>query len=337
MRTNAKIIVMFLSFLAYNLRSQDIHFSQSFHAPNLLNPAETGNFFGDWRGVHNYRQQWTQIGKPLTTAAFGIERQFYLSRQKLSVGVSVVHDESGLFRITHQKLMGALAYHHTWRKNQFHIGAQAGYVYKQLGASGMSFPDQFDQSTGVFNADLETRERLLFEAETYADVNLGFAYTRQIGRFEPTFGFALYHINQPNESFLNDVNFLAVREVFYSKMRVSINDRYDIEPQVLYMSQRKARDLLAGAIGYMRLSDNVIRAQNVLGGFYVRDGVTRNWDALIALIGLEFNQWRTALSYDFTVSKLRLANSYRGAVEFSIIFTGISSVLQKRTLPCNRM
>lgn len=319
------------------MKGQDIHFSQSFHSPILLNPAHTGNYFGDWRVVHNYRQQWTQIGKPLSTIGLGYDRQFYIFRQKLSLGIQAVHDESGDFRLVHQKILVSAAYHHSSGPNEWHAGVQGGYVLKRLDVNGATRPDQFDINIGLFNPALQSQDVHFNNREEYADINLGVVYARRFARLKPEVGFALYHINQPNETFNADINYLAIRHVVHANVHIQLNDRFSLEPRVLFMHQSKARDLVFGSLGYMTLAKNGFKAQKAFAGLYLRDGLTRNWDAFVVQAGLGFKQLQTALSYDITVSKLRLANSYRGAIEFSVIYTGLSSVLSKRAIPCKRM
>ena len=41
--------------------AEDIHFSQYWTAPQLLNPANTGKFNGVFRATFNYRNQWFTI------------------------------------------------------------------------------------------------------------------------------------------------------------------------------------------------------------------------------------------------------------------------------------
>ncbi|HMZ89019.1 MAG TPA: type IX secretion system membrane protein PorP/SprF, partial [Chitinophagales bacterium] len=47
--------------------AQDIHFSQFFAAPILVNPANTGNFIGSARIGLNYRDQWGSVTIPYRT------------------------------------------------------------------------------------------------------------------------------------------------------------------------------------------------------------------------------------------------------------------------------
>ena len=50
--------LLFFVLLLFSGKAQDIHFSQFNMSPGNLNPAFTGFFDGDVRGVANYRSQW---------------------------------------------------------------------------------------------------------------------------------------------------------------------------------------------------------------------------------------------------------------------------------------
>jgi hypothetical protein len=56
-----------------NIFAQDLHFSQYFNAPLIVNPANTGFIpDGDYRVGINYRNQWANIGNPYKTfSAYG--------------------------------------------------------------------------------------------------------------------------------------------------------------------------------------------------------------------------------------------------------------------------
>ena len=52
----------------YHGYGQDLHFSQYFNAPLLVNPANTGfNPDYDYRFGGNYRNQWATVGNPYKT------------------------------------------------------------------------------------------------------------------------------------------------------------------------------------------------------------------------------------------------------------------------------
>ena len=318
-------------------QGQDLHFSQFAHASILLSPTETGNYFGDWRFINNYRSQWGQIGKPLTTLATAFDRQIYLYNQKLSIGGQFVHDESGNYLLVHQNFMLAAAYHQTVGYHTFRIGIQGGLVQKRLNSGGYSLPDQWDQDLGEFNNRLPTNEHGFQRIIYYPDFNFGISYGRRIWKLDPEFTFSLFHINRPSESFLFQHNPLSIRKVIYITSPVELKNKWSLDPQFLYMWQNKSVDFVVGSYVNYDLANNSFRAKYAFAGVSLRNSVTRNWDAFIFTGGLQFKHLRAAISYDVTVSKLRLANSYSGAIEFALIYTGLSSVLGKRAIPCNRL
>jgi len=339
-----KFLPCFLIFFSFLLITnsvaigQDIHFSQMSNAPLLLGPAETGNFFGDWQVTHSNRRQWGLIGKPYSTLSLGYEHQFYIGRQKLSAGLVVVHDESGIQKLIQQRVYGSVAFHQTLRKQEVSVGIQAGYVAKTLDISGLTFPSQYDIAQGLFNDQLANREGSLGQSTYFFDVNVGVRYRTVIWKLKPEFGFSIFHLNQPYESLILDSNnFVPMRYVGTVNTPVRINNRYHLQPQLFFMYQRRSRDLILGTLGFMNMSSNKLKIKQTFAGLHLREGLTRNWDAFIFTGGLKFKHLQTALSYDITVSKLRLANSYQGAIELSVIYTGVSSVLNKRSIPCNRM
>ncbi|GAB5539913.1 MAG: hypothetical protein Salg2KO_20160 [Salibacteraceae bacterium] len=319
------------------ISAQDLHFSQFNHASVLLSPTETGNYHGDWRIINNHRNQWANIGKPLTTTALAFDRQVYIHNQKLSIGGQYVYDESGNYRMVHQKFLLAVAYHQTIGYQTFRLGIQGGLVQKRLNSGGLSWPDQWDQGTGEFNNQRSTRELFINQIIYYPDINIGAAYSTRVWKLKPEFTFALFHINRPSESFLYRINRLKMRKVFYVRTPFDLKGKWSLDPQFLVMWQSKSVDFVVGSYANYGLAKNPFRAKQAFAGLSLRNSITRNWDAFIVTGGLQFKRLRAAISYDITVSDLRLANSYSGAVEFAIIYTGISSVLNQRAIPCKRI
>ena len=72
MRVKIKIIsILFIASLLGKVDAQDLHFSQYFNTPLLVNPANTGfNPDYDYRLGGNYRNQWANVGNPYKTMGF---------------------------------------------------------------------------------------------------------------------------------------------------------------------------------------------------------------------------------------------------------------------------
>ncbi|NJO68898.1 MAG: type IX secretion system membrane protein PorP/SprF [Bacteroidetes bacterium] len=58
---------------------QDIHFSQFYNVPMVINSASTGIFDGDWQATAGYRNQWRSIAQPYRTLAVSSKDKFYCS------------------------------------------------------------------------------------------------------------------------------------------------------------------------------------------------------------------------------------------------------------------
>lgn len=87
MQTLKTILLVIVMIYAENLHSQDIHFSQFYNIPMLVNPATTGSFDGDWQASAGYRNQWKSIAQPFRTLAVSYERQFYIQNHHISGGL----------------------------------------------------------------------------------------------------------------------------------------------------------------------------------------------------------------------------------------------------------
>ncbi|MBL8010233.1 MAG: type IX secretion system membrane protein PorP/SprF, partial [Flavobacteriales bacterium] len=53
--------------------AQDVHFSQFFDAPLVLNPAVAGDIEGDQRVALFHRTQWQSVGSPFRTHALSYD------------------------------------------------------------------------------------------------------------------------------------------------------------------------------------------------------------------------------------------------------------------------
>src|ERR1700740_59277 len=90
---NISFSLLFLC--VFNSFAQDIHFTQYYFSPLSLNPANTGNYSGDYRGFINYRSQWKEIDKAYKTMSAGADVNFYPLNQKVSGGIYFINDKSG--------------------------------------------------------------------------------------------------------------------------------------------------------------------------------------------------------------------------------------------------
>ncbi|MBK7085646.1 MAG: type IX secretion system membrane protein PorP/SprF [Flavobacteriales bacterium] len=93
------------------LFSQDVHFSQFFTAPLVLNPANAGDIEGDQRAALMHRSQWQSAGSPFRTYAMSYDVPLFRGRMRgryLGIGMHGFSDRAGSTRFGDTQ--GASAY-----------------------------------------------------------------------------------------------------------------------------------------------------------------------------------------------------------------------------------
>ena len=313
--------------------SQDIHFSQFNASPLDLNPAYTGNYDGDWRIFYNFRTQWSSVADPYKTTSVGFDKPFYILNQKFGGGLYFVNDNSGINKLTVNKIYLSAAYHLVGPESSLHFGLQAGYVMNSFAKDKLTFPDQFNTQTGLFDTSLPNNENL-DENVNYFDMNVGCLWKKKFSFFEPELGISLFHVTFPNASYLSGNNKIPIQQCFHGNVKFDLSDKLYLTPKFMYMGEKIATDLIYGTdIGY-NLPKNAYKAKSAYAGLYLRNGLT-NMDACV-LVGVNLKALDLGVSYDINVSQLTPATSYRGAFEFSLIFTAASTKINKIALPLER-
>jgi len=335
-----KHLLKIISFLCFALgffsaKSQDIHFSQFYASPLSLNPANTGNYDGDWRVMSNYRSQWKEVTKPYKTNSLGYDRQFYLYNEKISGGAIIINDKSGGANLAVTKIYLSGAYHKTIAHQNLHGGIQLGYINKSINTGQLTFPNQLNWETGYFDSQIPNHEAGLNDKFSYIDLNAGFAWSYKFKKIEPHAGLALYYINKPKESFLGEDARLPSRKVITAGAKWDIS-KFFLAPDILFMGHNKASEFLLGTKAGYYLPANKLKAKTIYTGIFFRDGISRNSDAFIGVIGMNINNWDIGFSYDYNISDLHVATNYRGAREISVIYTGLNTRLVKKEIPCER-
>lgn len=336
-----KYFILFFIFLSIffvnNTIAQDIHFSQYYASPMSLSPSETGYTNYNWRFSNNYRTQWNAIGIPYRTISVGIDMPVKLKPKScLGIGAFVVNDNSGISKLTVNKVYLSTAYIRTInKKNHLSIGLQLGYVFKNFSMKGLTLPDQFNRSTGEFDPDYPTSHRDYYEDLNYIDINTGISYFHNDGKLNPYGGISLFHINTPKETFLNSANTkLPIRMAMYGGVKINLPYNLMFNPQIFTMHNKKAGDWILGALMYYYISDKFL-LRNIFGGMHTRT-TFNNLDAIIVTGGVNVYGFDIGISYDLNISKLRFATKFKGAFEISLIYKDISKKTAKITLPCDR-
>lgn len=328
-----KLLIATLSLVSLQiLKGQDIHFSQYFNNPLSLNPAQTGNFEGDWRFYGNYRDQWRAIDYPFKTISCGYDRLLTIKGQNFGIGGYVFNDQAGIALSSSQVYLSG-AYHKNINNSIFSGGLQIGYVMKSINYDKLAFPDEWTGSS--FDPDLIKNSGN--DQLSYVDINVGFGWRKKINKFEPEAGISLYHLNMPTESFSGESSAkVPMRSAIFVAVKTEISPVLYVKPGILFYTMRGAHDMMIGSQAGLTTAGNRFKVREVYGGLYLRNGLADPTDAVMVMAGAQFRKMAINVSYDLNISKLRAYSNYRGGFELSFIIRSITTVIKTFTIPCER-
>ncbi len=333
MRILVVILCVFLGII--NLNAQDIHFSQFIYSPLSLNPAHTGNFDGNWRFSNNYRNQWSSVGIPFQTISAGFDKPFRTRRGYVALGFLFLNDRSGSAALHINKAGVSFAYHFRLKPGHYlGFGIQGLYAVQQFSLQDLTFPSQFNNLTGVYDASLPNDINQWDENVNYPDINVGVEYRKNDGKMKPFGGVALFHANKPKVSFLREDNTLNMRVAGNAGINMMLKENLYVEPRLLCMYQKQASDFVAMAeFGYLFPLKSTV--ERVYVGAGLRTALT-GYDALILSGGIGVYHFLVGISYDVNISNLARVSNLRGGFEVTIVYKDIVKTLNQITIPCDR-
>ena len=327
MKTCTKLFVVLLLLTASQIGfAQDIHLSQFYSQPLMINPAMTGNLNGSYRAGLTYRNQWASVPAPYETFILGFDMSLLscqLGGDHIGAGLLIYRDQSGDGVLTETSALASLAYHKALDQNGQYVlsvGAQAGFTQKGVDFTRLTFPSQIEDYQ--INPALANNESIENDQFSYMDVRLGGLFTASVNEKVSLYaGGAYNHATKPEETFLNsqgEANQLSPRLVLHGGGSISVNEQFSVSPSLMYMSQASNTLTIAGAaFGYHFDSGRYDTGSALyLGGWYRFD------DAVVMLLGIDFSEFKFGFSYDINVSDLKEASNGQGAVELSLTYSG---------------
>lgn len=323
-----------LAVCARNIYAQDLHFSQYFNSPLLINPANTGfNPDYDFRLGGNYREQWANTGNPYRTMSAWGDVKLFTNRFEngwVGVGGAMYKDAAGSGSLTASSAYASVAYHQMVGYNSLLSGGfSLGYTNKRIDASKLSFDDQWNGK--FFDITIPTGEPFVNNQVSYLDLQMGlnYAYFASENAYFNA-GISIKHINRPRESFFDPSisdNRVPMRFTAFLNSNIKVQDIWIINPNVYVSKMGNSWETVLGFNANRDLSGDGSH-QLILGLYY------RYKDAVMPLAGYEVNDLRITLNYDATVSSLGALNGNRGAFELSIVKSGIFSSGGGRSIQC---
>jgi len=281
-------------------------FSQTNYHQIFLNPAYTGNS-PYARFMAGYRNQWPGMGNAYISYYASFDQ--YISSIGSNLGISVVRDVTGNNALN--KTYSSLAYSYPMELNGstiLSLGVQAGFVQKNVNASGFSLPDQNPYLTTTSNETVNSYSK------SYPDFTAGAAF---YFKEQYLLGFSVHHLNASQEN---------TGKNYYYKSSMQLNCQF--------MTEITTGNKLRGIEGYtftpgiyaqfqqnnkfITWGSNIMY-RNVIGGVWVRSNLTFDFHTLILHLGYSTGALEFIYSYDAWVPKNSQQFENFGAHEVTFI------------------
>lgn len=315
------LLVIFLSFIT-NHFGQDLHFSQYYRTPIMLNPANTGALEEDVRIMAIARNQWATIPVNYNSIGFSADMNIpvKLLKDKFGVGVQFLADRAGDSKYTTFQATGAGAYHLVTSGLNFmilSIGANVNYTQRSYNPELLRFPEQFNGD--YFDPALPVTEQFDRLSLGFVDVGLGLNYQQTfLDRHIMSVGVSVQHILSSEQNFLRQSTntLLQKRWNLYINGEINLGKGYSIIPLFFYQLQDKKYEIVTGGGVGINLAPKSNERQKIKAGMAYRVG-----DALVPWVQYEIKRSSFQLSYDLNNSPLSIASNSYGGLELSFGYT----------------
>ncbi len=323
------VFISILVFAGHFACGQDIHFSQFAAAPMVYNPALTGLFDGDYRFIGNQRSQWRSVTLPYSTIGGSADWRNSFNQEGLGSGFSLYQDRAGDSRLNtiSGNLSAALQIAQSADSlHTFTVGLQFGFVHRKIDYSDLRYDTQWNGTS--YNPGADPGESFARDSRFYGNLVLGLGYQYRVDkRNEVQAGFALHNANRPKQSFFDDPSInLDMRFSMSGWATREINADWDATGGLLLSRQGTYTEFIPVVGGRYIIMDS----RGLFRTFFAHIAY-RTRDAGFITLGMDYDNWRGAVSYDFNTSGLRPASNGRGGLEVSLVY-----IMRKFVPPIDR-
>ncbi len=310
------LIIFFLLSVFVNSNAQDPHFTQVNRLGSMINPAVSLSDNNNMQVTMLYRTQWNKVA-PFKTQGLAFNKKV----NRFTFDANVINNTAGDAGFKQLYFNGGLSYNYKTKKNSFIGGLQVGIIQHSFNPQNMTFDDQFIPDVG-YSSNNATQEVFTNTKSIRPDFNLGGLWVRTAKKekLKPFVGFALYHINQPKETFLTETSKTNMKSNIYAGFVYPINDQVQLLTTSYFIHQGVANEFITSAIAKVNLEEN----KGVEGGIIYRSN-----DALAIYTGYQLSNWLVGVSYDVNVSGLTNGN---GAFELTLTYQPKAKVKEPKKL-----
>jgi len=321
------IVLISVLLLIHHCVDAQNFFSQHYSSPLTINPANTGNFSGDFRlgGIARNEKE----GLPQSTSKayfFGDTRLLHKvvpENDKFAVGFGGLSEKNAFYGIKNTYLSLSLAYQKALDRDgsqQLGIGFLLNFSHLRIESPSLVMENQLRglMATGFSTGNPDQNGAIDIN---FPDINTGirYKYTFQ-DKDVLTAGFSIYHANRPFRTYNGGQFRLSPQSCGQLGWEHIIDDRSKLMSALIVSDNNgtNAGDLFVSSMYDTRLNEsNIYRVG--LGGIYRKNAFEGS--AVLPCLSLHFYRFDLLASYEVDVS--HKTASQRGAFEVGLIYTGV--------------
>jgi len=306
-------ITYFWAAIIFSGKAQDPQFSQYYAIPTYLGPSFAGTIEGE-RYVANYRDQWPGVSKTYKTYSLAWDKN--LQEYKSGVGAIIIRDQ--LSPSLAKTLIGAqYSYHFFFRRQRIHVRPGLTFHYYNI---------NYDKSNIILGHQLEGREETLppqnmppIKQVHKFDMNTSvFAYNENFWA-----GLSVDHLTRTNESLTNTKTVTPMKYTIFGGYKYDLGRRIfgskkekSVTATFLYNIQGTFDQL---DIGVYHTSEPLTYGLWYRGVPFEKNPADKiDHDALVFLIGYQYDRFRLSYSYDISISSIFLLS--KGTHEVTLTY-----------------
>lgn len=324
------VLFVFSVFVSY---AQDIHYSQFYNAPLVLNPANTGIFNGDKRINLSYKDQWRSVPVPWQTFTGSYDQKFYPDNSDdhfFSGGITFNYDRQGVSKLSTSNFNLNGSYTRILNENNLlTFGVALGYATRGFDSQELTWDRQWNGT--ALERGLSTGEvDLNADRVSFFENAIGANYRWQkSSRTKIDIGASVFHLIEPKVAFFASDDITLEKRVTLTAIgSFQLTESFDIQLHGLAQFQGGPSEQIIGALGKFYLDNTPGSEWQLHAGLGFR---TKK--ALVPTVAIQHKNLYVSASYDIGLSELEREHS-GGGIEIHFRYIWASPPSPKRVKVC---
>jgi hypothetical protein len=308
----------------------------NFNIPGFyLLPSQIGDHNDKW--VLGSYVNTKKILSNIPVRSYALSGDYQIKRGFESIYIGVAFADKNLISSPYHEgeVYTTLAYHKMIRNHTFHFGVQTGLLFRNLDASSLVYPDQYDRNTGGFNPGVTSSEPVEFSGKALnINLNLGVGYGIKISKYATKFILAYRNLNKPELSFSNDPLVVSRQLILQNKTKFNVsNDDLMNAFLMVRTDQEKTETYLGGDLVHKLMKYNMLMNEISVGSYFVfRSNKFPN--NIVLNLGLGVQNFKIGFAYAYNFIGSNPDKSDFNSFELVLIYKGLNASLDKYKVPC---